>query len=92
MGGGAGGIDAGGQHRQLDQHAVLRRQRGLGIDPAVAEGTPASVSRAYSVAAQQLFRNPLDPAPNGSYNAELVIRLSPEMQQKIRNSGTPMRK
>ena len=62
------------------------------VDPAVAEGTPASVSRAYSVAAQQLFRNPLDPMPNGSYNAELVIRLSPEMQQKIRNSGTPMRK
>ena len=62
------------------------------VDPAVADGTPASVSRAYSVAAQQLFRNPLDPMPNGSYNAELVIRLSVEMQEKIRNSGTPIRK
>ena len=62
------------------------------VDPAVADGSPAAVSRTYAVAAQKLFRNELDPAPNGSYNAELVIRLSPEMQQKIRNSGTPMRK
>jgi metallophosphoesterase (TIGR03768 family) len=62
------------------------------VDPAVADGSPAATSRAYSVAAQQLFRNELDPAPNGSYNAELVIRLSPEMQAKIRNIGTPLRK
>lgn len=62
------------------------------VDPAVAEGTPAAISRTYAVAAQELFQNPLDPLPNGSYNAELVIRLSPEMQEKIRNSGTPLRK
>ena len=62
------------------------------VDPAVAEGTPAAVSRTYAVAALELFRNPLDPAPNGSYNAELVIRLSAEMQEKIRNSGTPIDK
>ena len=64
----------------------------VGVDPAVADGTPAATSRTYAVAAQQLFRNELDPAPNVSYNAELIIRLSPEMQQKIRNSGTPLRK
>ena len=62
------------------------------VDPAVADGTPAATSRTYAVAAQQLFQNTLDPEPNFSYNAELVIRLSPEMQQKIRNSGTPLRK
>ena len=62
------------------------------VDPAVADGTPAATSRTYAVAAQQLFQNDLDPAPNVSYNAELVIRLNPEMQQKIRNSGTPLRK
>jgi len=29
--------------------------------------------------------------PTGSYNAELVVALSPEMQKKIRRYGTPVR-
>jgi metallophosphoesterase (TIGR03768 family) len=61
------------------------------VDPAVADGSPAAISRSYAVAAQQLFKNPMDPAPGGSYNAELLIPLSAAMQAKIRHFGTPIR-
>jgi hypothetical protein len=33
----------------------------------------------------------MDPAPGGSYNAELLIPLSAAMQAKIRHFGTPIR-
>ncbi len=60
------------------------------VDPAVAAGSPAAVSRKYAVAAQQIVKadistfNPtndptIHPMPSGSYNAELVKRLSPAM-------------
>jgi metallophosphoesterase (TIGR03768 family) len=62
------------------------------VDPAVKDGTPAAISRSYSVAAQQLFKNQSPYPPTGSYNAELVKQLSPEMQAKLRSSGTAMRK
>ncbi len=67
------------------------------VDPAVREGTPAAKSRSYAVAAQQIvntqavYQNPnplrdpgIRPMPTGSYNAELVKPLSPEMQTKLR--------
>ncbi|MBA4417377.1 MAG: TIGR03768 family metallophosphoesterase [Syntrophus sp. (in: bacteria)] len=75
------------------------------VDPAVKEGTPAAKSRSYAVAAQQLVNtkvniftnNPtndpsIKPMPTGSYNAELVKQLSPEMADKIKNLGTPQGK
>ena len=73
------------------------------VDPAVKEGTPAAKSRQYAIAAAQIVGadisnfNPtndptIKPMPTGSYNAELVKRLSPEMQKKIQNYGTPIRK
>jgi metallophosphoesterase (TIGR03768 family) len=72
------------------------------VDPAVKDGSPAAISRSYGIAAQQLYSKMLSagPAPpemspgpynTGSYSAELVIQLSPEMQAKIRNYGTPIR-
>ena len=72
------------------------------VDPAVKDGSLAAISRSYGIAAQQLYSKTLSssPAPpelspgshnTGSYNAELVIQLSPEMQAKIRNYGTPIR-
>jgi len=72
------------------------------VDPAVKDGTPAAKSRSYAVATQQIINtnvytnNPtgdpsIKPMPTGSYNAELVKKLSPEMQDKIRNLGTPVR-
>jgi len=75
------------------------------VDPAVKDGTPAAKSRSYGVAAQQIvktafiYQDPsalpdpsIKPMPTGSYNAELVKQLSPEMQVKMKNFGTPIRK
>ena len=68
------------------------------VDPAVKEGTPAATSRKYAIAATQIIgtsdfttkNNPtndptIKPMPTGSYNAELVKQLSPEMRAKMQN-------
>jgi metallophosphoesterase (TIGR03768 family) len=70
----------------------------IDVDPAVKEGTPAATSRKYAIAATQIIgtwdiktkHNPtndptIKPMPTGSYNAELVKQLSPEMRAKMRN-------
>ena len=75
------------------------------VDPAVKEGTPAAKSRSYAIAAEQIIGawdmitkfNPtkdptIKPMPAGSYNAELVKPLSPEMQAKLKNYGIPVRR
>jgi metallophosphoesterase (TIGR03768 family) len=64
------------------------------VDPTVKEGTPAAKSRSYAIATEQIVGadiynyNPtndpsIKPMPTGSYNAELVKQLSPEMQKKL---------
>jgi hypothetical protein len=53
------------------------------VDSAVEDGSLAAISRTYAVAAQKIFNNPLGLLPTGSYNAELVTQLSPEMQAKL---------
>jgi metallophosphoesterase (TIGR03768 family) len=58
------------------------------VDPAVKDGSPAATSRSYGVAAQQIYKNPK--SNTGVYNAELIKQLSPEMQVKIQNYGTPI--
>ncbi len=58
------------------------------VDPAVKEGSMAAISRSYAIAANQIFNNKIILGPTGSYNAELVKQLSPEMQEKIKNYGT----
>jgi hypothetical protein len=60
------------------------------VDPSVREGTPAALSRSYAVATLQLFNSTVVPGPSGAYNAELVKQLSPAMQEKIRQYGTPI--
>lgn len=60
------------------------------VDPAVKDGSIAGKSRSYGVAARQIFNTSLPYLPSASYNAELVKQLSPEMQKKIRNYGTPL--
>lgn len=60
------------------------------VDPSVADRSPAALSRSYAVAILQTFNSTLVPGPSGSYNAELVKPLSPEMQAKIQNYGTPI--
>jgi hypothetical protein len=69
------------------------------VDPAVREDSLAAQSRSYAVAAGQItgadadmcYYNPtndptIKPMPAGSYNAELVKQLSPEMQAKLKRS------
>ena len=61
------------------------------VDPAVRDGSPAAMSRFYAIAARELYNTPTLPAtPSCVYNAELIIQLSPEMQTKIQNYGTPI--
>ncbi len=67
------------------------------VDPAVKDGTPAARSRSYAVATQQIINNNIftnnptkdpsvKPMPTGSYNAELVKKLSPEMTMKMQKA------
>jgi metallophosphoesterase (TIGR03768 family) len=59
------------------------------VDPAVKDGSMAAISRSHAVAAYEIFtNNPVFLPPTGSYNAELVKQLSPEMQAKIQKYGT----
>ena len=68
------------------------------VDPAVKDGSFAAISRSYAIAAHQIISNPKissNPAlllPTGSYNAELVKQLTSEMQVKMQDYGTPIRK
>ena len=56
------------------------------VDPSVKDGSLAATSRSYAIAAQQIFNSPANP----TYNAELIKQLTPEMQTKIQNYGTPI--
>jgi len=60
------------------------------VDPAVKEGSPAALSRSYAIAAHQIFNEEKTHMPSGAYNVELVKQLTPEMQAKIKNYGTPI--
>ncbi len=51
------------------------------VDPAVRDGSPAAKSRSYAIAAQQIFEYPVEMMPSGAYNAELLVQLTPEMQE-----------
>ena len=57
------------------------------VDPAVKDGSFAALSRSYAIAAQQIFNDKIDLLPTGSYNAELVKPLSPEMQTKLKQEA-----
>ena len=64
------------------------------VDPAVADGSPAAMSRFYAVAARQLYETDTlpDDTPTCVCNAELIQPLSPAMQTKIQRYGTPIQK
>jgi hypothetical protein len=53
------------------------------VDPAVREGSLAAISRSYAAATRQIFNMTPDPMSTGSYDAELVKQLTPEMQAKL---------
>lgn len=57
------------------------------VDPAVKEGSLAAKSRSYALATYQIWKYgiPAGILPTGSYNAELVKQLTPEMQAKLKD-------
>jgi metallophosphoesterase (TIGR03768 family) len=57
------------------------------VDPVVEDGSLAATSRTYAVAAQQIFNNPIGLLPTGSYNAELIVALTADMQAKLKRPG-----
>ena len=61
------------------------------VDPAVSDGSIAAKSRSYAIASDQIFNSSPNYMPSGSYNAELIKQLTPEMQVKIQNYGTPIK-
>ena len=75
--------------QQLRTFEILRNRDGTvsilatDVDTIVEEGSPAALSRTYGIAAQQIFNNAIGRLPSGSYNAELVVQLSPEMQAEL---------
>jgi len=60
------------------------------VDPIANPGSLPALSRSYAVASYQLFNYQVPYMPSGAYNAELVKQLTPEMQNKIKNYGTPV--
>ena len=61
------------------------------VDPNVKPGSPAAKSRSYAIAAAAIFNAWPPYSPSGVYNAELLKKLTPEMQEKIRKCGTAIR-
>jgi metallophosphoesterase (TIGR03768 family) len=63
------------------------------VDPAVTGGSPAAKSRGYAIGAARIFgATPASIADTTShaYNADLVKKLSPEMQARIAQYGSPI--
>lgn len=65
--------------------------RAIDVDPAVKDGSIAATSRFYAIATHQLFNTPPPGLPTGVFNGELVKQLSPEMQIRIKDLGTPIK-
>ncbi len=61
------------------------------VDPAVQGDSPAYKSRGYAVGAARVYLTyPLNDTTSHSYNAELVVQLSPVMQSVISQAGTAL--
>jgi metallophosphoesterase (TIGR03768 family) len=59
------------------------------VDPAVQAGSPAYKSRGYAIGAARVFGDyPLNDTTSHSYNAELVVQLTPVMQSVIAQAGS----
>jgi len=61
------------------------------VDPAVALGSPAYKSRGYAIGAARIYGSyALNDASSQSYNAELVVQLTPVMQSVISQAGSAL--
>jgi metallophosphoesterase (TIGR03768 family) len=64
------------------------------VDAETKTGSLAAIGRSYAIASNQIYKMYGQPLETGSvsYNAELIKQLSPVMQEKIKNLGTPVKK
>jgi hypothetical protein len=61
------------------------------VDPAVQPKSPAYKSRGYAIGAARVYATyPLNDTSSQSYNAELVVQLTPVMQAVISHAGTAL--
>jgi metallophosphoesterase (TIGR03768 family) len=61
------------------------------VDPAVATASPATTSRGNAIATARITATvPINDATSHSINAELVVQLTPTMQEVIARAGTPV--
>jgi hypothetical protein len=59
------------------------------VDTAVQGNSPAFKSRGYAIGAARIYGTyPLNDATSHSYNAELVVQLTPVMQSVISQAGS----
>ncbi len=63
------------------------------VDADMPAGSQAAIGRSYAIASFQVYGIQGEPLPTGSvsYNAELVKKLSPAMQNIISNYGKPIK-
>ncbi|MFZ3046913.1 MAG: TIGR03768 family metallophosphoesterase, partial [Desulfatirhabdiaceae bacterium] len=64
----------------------------IDIDPAVREGSLAELSRSKSIGIKRILGglSSFQDTTSNANNGELVKQLTPEMQMKIANYGTPI--
>jgi metallophosphoesterase (TIGR03768 family) len=61
------------------------------VDPAVQGNSPAYKSRGYAIGASRIYGSyPMTDTASQSYNAELVVQLTPVMQSVISQAGTAL--
>lgn len=61
------------------------------VDPAVQGNSPAYKSRGYAIGAARVYLTyPLTDVTSHSYNAELIVQLTPVMQSVISQAGSAM--
>jgi len=61
------------------------------VDPVRVPGTPSWKSLGYAIGARRLYGlAPLDDTSSQTYNAELVVALTPKMQSVIASSGSTL--
>jgi len=62
------------------------------VDPAVQDNSPAGKSRGYAIGAARIYGDyALTDTSSQSYNAELVVQLTPVMQSVISQAGTALK-
>jgi metallophosphoesterase (TIGR03768 family) len=62
------------------------------VDPAVKADSPAYKSRGYAIGAARVYASyPLNDTASQSYNAELIVQLTPTMQAIISQAGKALK-